>query len=262
MTQAQLAAAISRTGKYLSEVETGRARVSETDLHKLATALGVSVEKLVETDPAELDQQVQELPRRIREPQPTGLVLFTFQQLIDYLDRAGWLRNCKMWSMSREPFPEENNVALVEQLGELVTSKGVKLCYVYPQQRLKSSPLDHAPAFQGTPDALPANLVSALRWSAKLRAQMDEAPDAVAGYALEGGFPFFSPLQSYLWIETADTSWSEVMPLLYGRSETRTHENSNASAPFWYHLPRDCGSRMLISLAQCVKMIDRRPIGA
>jgi transcriptional regulator with XRE-family HTH domain len=262
MTQAQLAASISRTGKYISEVETGRTRLSEPEVAKLATVLGVSPNSLVEADANALEQQVEELPRRIRESQPTGLMLFSFPQLIEHLDRSGWLRQCKLWSVSAEPFPEENDVALVEQLGELAASKGVRLRYVYSAQRLKTSPPESLPAVQGTREALPAALVSALGWSAKLREQMEQMPDAVTAYVLGEEFPFFSPLQSYLWVETAGTSWSDVMPLLYGRSETRTHENSNASVPFWYHLPRDRGSRMLISLAQCVKMIDRRPVGA
>ena len=262
MTQAQLAAGISRTGKFISEVETGRTRLSEADVAKFATALGVSLDSLVEADAAELDQQVEELPRRIRESQPAGMVLFTFPQLIEHLDRSGWLRQGRLWSLSAEPFPEENDVALVEQLGELAASKGVRLRYVYPTRRLETSPPDSLPAVQGTREALPAALVSALRWSGRLRERMEQVPDAVTAYVLGDAFPFFCPLQSHLWVETAGTSWSDVMPLLYGRSETRTHENSNASVPFWYHLPRDRGSRILISLAQCIKRIDHKPIGA
>ncbi len=262
MTQAQLAASINRTGKFISEVETGRAKLNESDTNKLASALGVTVDTLLEADPDKLAQQVEDLPRRIRESQPTGLVLFTFPQLIDYLDRAGWLRDCKMWSLSCEPFPEEDNIALVEQLGELVARKGLKLRYAFPRSRLALSPGGSSPARQGTAEILPPPLLSALRWSARLRDMIDGAPHVAVGYALGNDFPFFSPLQSYLWIETAGTSWSEVMPLLYGRSETRTHENTNASVSFWYHLPRDRGSRMLINLAKCVEAIDQQPVDA
>jgi transcriptional regulator with XRE-family HTH domain len=262
MTQAQLAASINRTGKFISEVETGRARLSDSDTSKLASALGVTVEKLLQADPDELEQQVEDLPRRIRESQPSGMVLFTFPQLIDYLDRAGWLRNCRMWSLAWEPFPEEENIALVEQLGELVSTKGLKLCYVFPRKRLTAVGEPAGGARQGTAEVLPPPLIDALRCSARLRDRSSAAPDTVVGYALRDDFPFFSPLQSYLWIDTADTSWSEVMPLLYGRSETRTHENTNTSVPFWYHLPRARGSRMVINLSQCVKAIDQQPIGA
>jgi hypothetical protein len=52
------------------------------------------------------------------------------------------------------------------------------------------------------------------------------------------------------------------MPLLYGRAETRTHGNSDASVPFWYHVPRNSGSQMLYTLATCVNEIDRKPISA
>jgi len=262
MTQSQLAAVISRTGKFLSEVETGRTRISEAELAKLATALGVSPDRLLKADPVELDREVEELPRRIRDSQPTGLVLFTLQQLIDYLDRAGWLRSRRLWSLSHEPFPEERNIALVEQLAELVHTRGLRLRYVYPRHRLKDASDNLSGVLQGTSQALPEPLLNALRWSTRLREHMDADPSSVVGYALDDSFPFFSPLQSHLWVETADTSWSEVMPLLYGRSETRTHENASASAPFWYHLPRDMGSRMLIGLAHCIKMVDRRPLNA
>jgi transcriptional regulator with XRE-family HTH domain len=262
MTQTQLAAIINRTGKYISEVETGKARLSEAETNKLAEALGVAVDKILKADPVELAQQVNDLPRRIRESQPTGLVVFAFQQLIDHLDRAGWLRNCTIWNVSSEPFPEENNVTLVEQLGELAATRAVRLIYVYPRTRIpESSPKGEA-LLQGTAQALPASLMNALGWSDKLRDKMEMDPQTVRGYGLESDFPFFSSLHSHLWIETADTSWSEVMPLLYGRAETRTHENSNASVPFLYHVPRDRGSRMLITLAQRIKAIDRRPVVA
>jgi transcriptional regulator with XRE-family HTH domain len=262
MTQAQLAVMIGRTAKYISEVETGRARLSESELKKLAVALGVSHDKILEADPAELDQQVEELPRRIREAQPTGMVLFTFQQLIDHLDRAGWLRSCKMWNVSWDPFPEESDVTIVEQLGNLVETRSVRLLYLFPRQRLEPGAAEASSAIQGTTQTLPASLADALRWSATLRTHLDAADDRIVGYAMSDEFPLFSPLHSHLWVETADTSWSEVMPLLYGRAETRTHENSNASVPFWYHVPRDCGSRMLYTLAQCIKRVDRRPISA
>ena len=260
-TQVQLAATISRTGKYISEVETGRTRLSEADLNRIADALGVTADKLLEADPAELEQQVEELPRRIRESQPSGLTLFTFGQLIDYLDRAGWLRDCTAWNLSAEAFPEENDVALVEQLAELVTTRSLQLCYVFPRQQLTAAAGDYASAVQGTRDVLPVSLLSGLRWSAKLRKHMEEHPGSVVGYALDEGLPFFSALQSYLWIQTARASWSEVMPLLYGRSETRTHENSRASEPFWYHVPRVRGSRMVITLGESVKTVDRKPVG-
>ncbi len=262
MTQSQLAAVISRTGKFLSEVETGRTRISEAELAKLATALGVSADCLLKADPADLDREVAELPRRIRDSQPTGLILFAFQQLIDYLDRAGWLRSSQLWSLSHEPFPEERNIALVEQLAELVHTRDLKLRYVYPEHRWTGTSDKLSGILQGTPEALPEPLRNALRWSARLREHMDADPSRVVGYALADSFPFFSPLQSHLWVETASTSWSEVMPLLYGRSETRTHENAGASAPFWYHLPRDMGSRMLIGLAHYIKAVDRRPLSA
>jgi hypothetical protein len=161
-----------------------------------------------------------------------------------------------------EPFSEEDNVALVEQLGELVASRTIRLRYVFPVQRLSETIRGGTAPTQGTPEALPARLVTALRWSARLREHMDADRDVVQGYALPEGFAFFSPLQSHVWIETARQSWSEVMPLLYGRSETRTHENTSASVPFWYHLPRDRGSRMLFNLAQCLKMVADKPVEA
>ena len=260
MTQAQLAAVISRTGKYLSEVETGRARLTEPELEKLATALGVTVETIVDADPDDLDQQVGMLPQRIRDAQRTGPVVLGFQQLIDYVERSGWLRQSRVWNLSSGPFPEEQDIARVEQLADLTDSRAIQLCYVFPKKRLPPGS-DGAPGpVQGSSACLPAPLFHALRWAERLREGMDRQPDLVRGYALDESFPYFSPLQSYVWVETAEASWSEIMPLLFARAETRTHESSNASVPLWYHVPRDSGSEMVISLARWIKEIDHKPV--
>lgn len=262
MTQIQLGAVISRTGKFISEVETGRARLNEPELNRLAVALGVTVDKILLADPVELEQQVEELPRRIRESQQAGLIVYTFQQLLDFLDRAGWLRNATLWNLSAEPFPEERDVALVEQLGDLVSTKDVQLCYVFPLRRQRSADANGQPIRQGTREALPSSLLNGLRFSERWREQLERRPDVVRGYALDDRFAYFSPLEAHMWVETVNASWSEVMPLLYGRPEGRTHENSNASVPFWYHLPRDRGSRMLIELAQSIKASERKEMSS
>ena len=83
LTQVQLARAISRSGKFMSEVETGKTRITRRDLERLADALGVRYETILghgETGVAD----VLDLPRRIRDVQPAGMTILSLVQLLYY----------------------------------------------------------------------------------------------------------------------------------------------------------------------------------
>ena len=255
LTQVQLGRAVSRSGKFISEVENGKARVCDGDLERLAETMGVTPEALREGEmpvPTMGDGLGQ---RRIRELHPTGLTILGFGQLLNHVDRSGWLRNAKLWMISGEPFPEEGDLALVEQLASTVTSKNVSLRYMFGVDRV--GPIDAARLCegQGSFEVLPGPLSAALRWSQAMRAVLREAPDRVSGFALSGALPDLCRSHVVLWIETEDVSWSDVMPLLYCRGVTRTFEKPNESTAFWYQLPREEGSRLLLDLAQRLKVL-------
>lgn len=252
MTQVQLAKAISRSGKFLSEVETGKARLTPSDLDKLADALGISKEAMFA--PSE-DRQYRlrgvglEPPRRIREVQPSGWSIQSFSQLVHHLDHSGWLRGANLWMIGTATFPEERDVALVEQLASLVGEKATSLRYVFPAERLGETGRDALAAIQGTVDALPTPLLQALRWSRTLRQGIESGGDQVIGYAVVDPLPTLCTAHTLLWVETEDVSWADVMPLLYCRSVTRTFEKPNESTAFWHHLPRSDGSKLLLEIA-------------
>jgi hypothetical protein len=253
----QLARSIGRSGKFLSEVETGKARITRSELDRLAEALGVSGEALLRDDPNDDGPQFwPPPPQRIRDVQPTGLTILTFTRLIEHLDRSGWLRGANLWMVGAEPFPEERDVALVEQIGSVAISKNVSLRYVFPTNRLTRPACEQLTNIQGTMDVLPSSLLRALRWSAAMRSYLAQKPDCLAGYALAEPLPQLAVSHTILWVETGDVSWSDVMPLLYCRGVTRTFEKPNESMAFWYHLPRDQGSRLLLELAQ---QLNARP---
>ncbi len=252
MTQVQLARAISRSGKFLSEVENGKARITARDLERLATAMGVSRDRLTQI-PAEDDGLIGHTPRRIRDTQPSGMTIMTLTQLLNHLDRSGWIRNAKLWMISREPFPEERDVALVEQIAALVATKDVSLRYIYEVERLPESAREHVLANQGTLDAVPDEVQMALRWSNAMKPHLDPASERVIGYAADWCLPDICGAGTLMWVETDDVSWSDVMPLLFARARTRTFENPNETVTFWYHLPRDTGSRVLLDIAQQLK---------
>ncbi len=254
LTQVQLAKAISRSGKFLSEVENGKARITQRDLERLADAMGISCEKVVE-DPPESEGLAWRTPRRIREVQPTGMTIMTFTQMLNHLDRSGWLRNAKLWMIGAEAFPEENDLALVEQIGSLVATKDVGLRYVYSASRLSEHELADLAPRQGSFDAIPRELLTALRWSNTMK-ELDPESDRVVGYAATWELPPICRCHTLIWVETEDVSWSDIMPLLYARSVTRTFENPNESVAFWHHLPRETGSRVLLELAQNLKTIS------
>lgn len=261
LTQVQLARAISRSGKFMSEVETGKARITRRDLERLADALGIRCETILghgETDVPD----VLDLPRRIRDVQPAGMTILSLVQLLSYLDRSGWLRSARLWMISTEPFPEENDLALVEQLASLVATKDISLRYVYDAGRLTDRERTRLDEVQGTLEALPEALLGALRWSSAMRGRIDPASDRVIGFAMTPPFPVLSQSHSLLWVETEDVSWSEVMPLLYCRGVTRTFENPNESKAFWYQLPRDVGSQLLLELAHRLEGFRARPTTA
>ncbi len=251
LTQVQLAKTISRSGKFLSEVENGKARITHRDLERLADAMGISCEKVVE-DPAESEGMAWQMPRRIREVQPTGMTILTFTQMLNHLDRSGWLRNAKLWMIGADTFPEENDLALVEQIASLVAAKDVSLRYVYDASRLSARERADIEGRQGTFDALPSELLAALRWSSAMKA-LDPGSDRVVGYAATWDLPPVCRCHTVLWVETEDVSWSDVMPLLYARSVTRTFENPNETVAFWHHLPRESGSKVLLELARNLK---------
>ncbi len=263
LTQVQLARAISRSGKFLSEVETGKARITRRDLERLADAMGVSSEKVLggeeETATAHLN-----LPRRIRDIQPGGLTILSLTQLLTHLDRSGWLRSANLWMIGGQPFPEENDITLVEQIAALVSSKNVSLRYVFPADRMSSQRIDMScdRSVQGTVEALPSSLRQALQWSNAMRACATEEGDRVIGYALESELPELARSHTLLWVETDDVSWSEVMPLLYCRAETRTFENPNENTAFWYHVPRVAGSNLLLELAQMLRAVGTQEVSS
>lgn len=262
LTQVQLARAISRSGKFLSEVESGKARITQRDLERLADAIGVSSERMSDlgmTEGGDLDGQ---LPRRVRDVSPAGMTIMSFTQLASHLDRAGWLRNANVWMISAAAFPEEHDVALVEQIASLVATKDIGLRYLFDAERLDEKSREDLGQLQGTFDVLPASLRSALRWSTAMRSHITSgseglASDRLVGYAATWALPAICQSNTLLWVETEDVSWSDVMPLLYCRSTTRTFENPNETVAFWYHLPREVGSRILLELAQKLQSIQR-----
>lgn len=258
MTQVQLARAISRSGKFLSEVENGKARITRQDLERLADAMGISCDKVMETDPADVERLAWGVPRRIRDVQPTGITITSFSQLLSHLDRSGWLRNAKLWMVSDLPFPEENDLALVEQIAALFAAKNISVRYVFAAARLDDVHREQLRDNQATLDALPTCLLDALRWSAAMRRFIDPTSDRIVGYAADWPLPDLCKSHTLLWVETEDVSWSDVMPLLYCRCVTRTFENPNETVAFWYHLPREIGSKLLLEIAQKLKTITNR----
>lgn len=258
MTQVQLARAISRSGKFLSEVETGKVRICHRDLEKLADAMGVASERMLETDAGDGDKTGWGTPRRIRDVQPTGMAILSFSQLVSYLERSGWLRGANLWMISAEPFPEESDLALVEQVASVVASKNVSLRYVFGVDRLNDQEREQLSRTQGSVDALPASLLRALRWSSVMRSGATTLVDRVAGYAVSTPLPPLCRCHTLLWVETEDVSWSDVMPLLYCRAVTRMFEKPNESTPFWHHLPRDEGSNLLLGLAHQLRALPPR----
>lgn len=260
MTQIQLARAISRSGKFLSEVESGKARICFRDFKRVADVMGISCETLMATASDTVDASAQDAPRRIRDIQPMGLTILTFTQLINHLDRSGWLRGSRMWITSAEPFPEEHDVALVEQLAALIEHKQVSLRYVVEAARLAMETMDssrEAAEVQGTSDAIPTSLRDALHWSQTLRGHLDSGSERVTGYAVTTPLPPLCQSHTVLWVETEDVSWAEVMPLIFCRSMTRTFEKPNESTAFWHHLPREEGSRLLLTLAHQLRPLGR-----
>lgn len=253
LTQVQLAKIIARSGKYLSEVETGKARITRRDLERLADAMGITVDKMVQEEAAGTESSDWGLPRRIRDVQPVGLAIQTLPQLFNHIDRSGWLRRAKLWCISDQEFPEENDLSLVEHLASLVDGKDVGLRYVFPADRLTTQ--DHAQLenIQGTTDALPEELVRALCWSNTFKPHFESPSDRVIGYAVSKPLPMLSKAHALLWVETEDVSWSDVMPLLYCRAETRTFENPLEASVFWYHLPKTQGWNLLLELKEALK---------
>lgn len=258
MTQVQLARVISRSGKFLSEVESGKARITQRDLERLAGAMGISSEALAAGEGADGSDGAWDVPRRVRDVLPTGMAIMSFGQLVNYLDRAGWLRGSKLWMIGSQPFPEEMDVALVEQIASLVITRDVSLRYVFELERL--SPLDQGASASagGTLEALPTSLLRALRWSGVLQPYLDPSADRIIGYGVSTPLPLLCRCHSLLWVETEDVSWSDVMPLLYCRDVTRTFEKPNESTPFWYHLPRDVGSAILLEMANQLKAMHMK----
>ncbi len=255
ITQVQLARVIARSGKFLSEVETGKARITQQDLIKLADSMGVSAETILDHEQPQSGWDAGNAPRRIRDVQPTGLAVQSFGNLMLHLDRSGWLRGARLWMIGHEPFAEERDLALVEQVASLVSAKGIQLRYVFPGDRLNTDQSPHSPDQQGTLELLPDDLVRALRWSAIMRREMARSRECVAGYAVTSPLPTYCHSHTILWVETEDVSWSDVMPLVYCRSMTRTFEKPNESTAFWYHLPRDDGSQFLLELAHQLKVV-------
>jgi len=251
MTQIQLARVIARSGKFLSEVETGKAKINRHDLEKLAQAMGVSCDALLEG--ATNNDPDLSVTRRIRDVQPTGLTVMNFAQLVTHLDRTGWLRGAAVWLISAEPFPEERDVALIEQLAAVIQTKKARLRYVFPAERLAASLRDQLDEIMGTAQALPPSLATALRWSPTMGDILRQDDQAVVGHPIAQPLPPLCEAHTLLWLETADVSWSEVMPLLYCRCVTRTFEKPNESSAFWYHLPREDGSRLLLEWAQLLR---------
>ncbi|NOT01016.1 MAG: hypothetical protein HOP29_10350 [Phycisphaerales bacterium] len=196
-------------------------------------------------------------PRRIRDIQPTGLTILTFTQLVNHLDRSGWLRGARFWITGADSFPEEHDVALVEQLAALIEHKQVLLRYVVEAPRLESELSRDVTTVQGTADALPAALREALRWSETMRGYLDGPGGRVTGYAVAPPLPALCQSHTVLWVETEDVSWAEVMPLIFCRSMTRTFEKPNESTAFWHHLPREEGSRLLLTLAHQLRPLRR-----
>ncbi len=253
LTQVQLAKVIARSGKYLSEVETGKARITRRDLERLADAMGITADKILQEQGSLSDAEDWGLPRRIRDVQPVGLTIQTLTQLFNHLDRSGWLRRAKLWCISNEEFPEENDLALVEHLASLVDSKDVSLRYVYPANRLAPLVREQLGDVQGSTDALPDELIRALGWSNTLKPHLQQASDRVVGFAVTRPLPSLAQAHTLLWIETDDVSWSDVMPLLYCRAETRTFENPAEASTFWYHLPKTQGWNLLLELKELLK---------
>jgi transcriptional regulator with XRE-family HTH domain len=250
LTQVQLAKSIARSGKFLSEVETGKARITQRDLERLADALGVSIDKMLDGDDGPDDPAQWGTPRRIREVQPSGLTILSFAQLVSHLDRSGWLRGSKIWMVTATEFPEENDLALVEQLAALIATKDVSLRYVFEADRLCAEVGSDLNEIQGTRDVLPESLQRALGWSSRMQPYLDPASGKVIGYATTQPLSDLAQTHTLLWVETEDVSWSDVMPLLYCRASTRTFENPSDSSVFWYHLPRAAGWKVLLGLAQ------------
>lgn len=259
LTQVQLARTISRSGKFLSELETGKARISQADLEKLADAIGVRCQALLEQSGSDVDPTESDAPRRIRDVQPSGMTILSFTQLVNHLDRAGWLRGARMWVISDEPFPEENDLALLEQMGSLLGTRQVSLRYVFGADRLTQEERRQVDRNQGTLDVLPLPLVRALRWSATMRALIESDAQRIIGYAVPTPLPLLCRCHTLLWIETEDVSWSEVMPLLYCRSITRTFEKPNESKAFWHHLSRENGSKLLLEIANQLSAVQPSP---
>ena len=257
LTQVQLARAISRSGKFLSEVESGKARITRRDLERLADAIGVSSDRMSDVGMTEGGDPSGQLPLRVRDVSPAGMTIMSFAQLASHLDRAGWLRNANVWMISAAAFPEEHDVALVEQIASLVATKAIGLRYLFDAERLDGNARGELGQLQGTFDVLPSSLRSALRWSTSMRSHINSTPDGLVGYAATWSLPDICRSNTLLWVETEDVSWSDVMPLLYCRSTTRTFENPNETVAFWYHLPREVGSRILLELAQKLKSIHR-----
>jgi len=257
LTQVQLGRAISRSGKFISEVENGKARIAERDFERLAETLGLTPGALREgvTGQGESDDFGTGfgIGRRIRDVQPTGLTIQTFGHLLNHLDRAGWLRGANLWMIGHEPFPEEGDLALVELLASVIGSKEARLRYVFGAGRLGAEGRGQLSDTQGSFDVLPDPLAAALRWSSPMRKILLESPPRVIGYAVEQPLPELCRCHTMLWIETQDVSWSDVMPLAYCRAVTRTFEKPNESTAFWYHLPRDEASRLLLGLAEQLK---------
>ncbi len=253
ITQVQLAKIIARSGKFLSEVETGKARITRRDLERLADAMGITVDKMLQESTAGTDANDWGLPRRIRDVQPVGLAIQTLPQLFSHIDRSGWLRRAKLWCISNREFPEENDLSLVEHLASLVDGKDVSLRYVFPADRVASGDDAHLANIQGTTDVLPEELVRALRWSNTLKPHLQDPSDRVIGYAVSRTLPMLARAHALLWVETEDVSWSDVMPLLYCRAETRTFENPLEASVFWYHLPKTQGWNLLLELKESLK---------
>lgn len=252
MTQVQLGRVISRSGKYISELESGKARLSKADLEAIAAALGVSVEQL-QAEASQSAGPTTPLTRRIREPSPTGLAVMMYGQLVASLERGGWLSGSRIWTVAQCEFPEETDVALVEKISELAERKGVEFRYVYPLTRLDGQQREHLSSRQGTFEAIPDQLREALHLSRRFRKVLETKPMAAIGYALPDEFAYFSPPIAIIWIDTAEASWSEVMPLVYCYTMARTFENPNAKTPFLYHLPRDQGTQFLKELARYMR---------
>ncbi|MEE9294155.1 MAG: helix-turn-helix transcriptional regulator [Phycisphaerae bacterium] len=257
LTQVQLARAISRSGKFLSEVENGKARITQRDLERLADAIGISSDKMSERLSFDGGDLTEQLPRRVRDVSPAGMTIMSFTQLVSHLDRAGWLRNANVWMIGAGTFPEEHDLALVEQIASLVATKEIGLRYVFGADRLEDVERAQLSQLQGTFDVLPSSLRRALRWSAAMRAHISSSSDRLVGYAATWSFPAICRGHTLLWVETEDVSWSDVMPLLYCRSLTRTFENPNETVAFWHHLPREIGSRILLELAQKLKTVQK-----